>query len=156
MKHQLILILTLTILSVVSAGETLFPSGQHSAQWADLPGFELTDEARRLWNSSPGQPDWRRAERSARYAGIALSKVQRWLREQCLSVRDERSGLFRSTGRQWNYRDTAADCYPFYVWAAYYTDKEILDTRDSTGITVLAITSPTQLRADSISFTGSP
>ncbi len=104
------------------------PPGQHSAQWADLPGFELTDEALRLWDPSPGQPDWRRAERSARYAGIALSKVQRWLREQCLAVRDERSGLFRPTGREWNYRDTAADCYPFYVWAAYYTDKEILDT----------------------------
>ncbi|MBW7989150.1 MAG: hypothetical protein FVQ84_03915 [Planctomycetes bacterium] len=104
------------------------PSGRHSAQWADLPGFKLTEEAQRLWNPSPGHPDWRRAERSARYAGIALSKVQRWLHEQCLAVHDKRSGLFRPTGREWNYRDTAADCYPFYVWAAYYTDKEVLDT----------------------------
>ena len=103
-------------------------AGPHSAQWADLSGFELTDEARRLWNPSPEQPDWHRAERSARYAGIALSKVQRWLREQCLAVHDKRSGLFRPTGREWNYRDTAADCYPFYVWAAYYTDEEVLDT----------------------------
>ncbi|KPK41527.1 MAG: hypothetical protein AMJ65_09300 [Phycisphaerae bacterium SG8_4] len=101
---------------------------RHSARWADLDGFELTDEATKLWNPSPERPDWRRAERSARYAGIALSKVQRWLHEECLAVRDERSGLFRPTGRQWNYRDTAADCYPFYVWAAFYTDKEILDT----------------------------
>ena len=101
---------------------------RHSARWAELGGFELTDEARSLWDPSPGQPDWRRAERSARYAGIALSKVQRWLHERCLSVRDKPSGLFRPTGREWNYRDTAADCYPFYVWAAYYTDKEILDT----------------------------
>ncbi|MHC4676807.1 MAG: hypothetical protein ACYTBZ_30350, partial [Planctomycetota bacterium] len=101
---------------------------RHSAQWSDLPGFELTDEARSLWDPSPGRPGWDRAERSARYAGIALSKVQRWLHEQCLAVHDKRSGLFRPTGRQWNYRDTAADCYPFYIWAAYYTDKEVLDT----------------------------
>ncbi|MHC4646367.1 MAG: hypothetical protein ACYTBJ_12775 [Planctomycetota bacterium] len=100
---------------------------EHSARWGELGGFELTDEARSLWSTSPGQPDWVRAERSAKYAGIALSKVQRWLHERCLAVRDERSGLFRSTGREWNYRDTAADCYPFYVWAAYYTDKEVLD-----------------------------
>jgi len=57
-----------------------------------------------------------------------VSKVQRWLREQCLPIRDERSGLFRPTGAEWNYRDTAADCYPFYVWAAFYTDKAVLDT----------------------------
>ena len=101
---------------------------QHSAKWAELSGFEMTDEARSLWNPSPKHPDWRRAERSARYAGIALSKVQRWLHEQCLAVHDKQSGLFRPTGGVWNYRDTAADCYPFYVWAAYYTDKKILDT----------------------------
>jgi hypothetical protein len=103
-------------------------NGRHSAQWADLTDFELNDPVRSLWNPSPEQPDWHRAERSARYAGIALSKVQRWLHERCLTVRDKRSGLFRPTGSQWNYRDTAADCYPFYVWAAYYTNKEILDT----------------------------
>jgi hypothetical protein len=101
---------------------------RHSVQWADLPGFELNDEARSLWNPSPPRPDWHRAERSAKYAGIALSKVQRWLHERCLAVHDKRSGLFRPTGRQWNYRDTAADCYPFYVWAAYYTDKQVLNT----------------------------
>ena len=38
------------------------------------------------------------------------------------------SGLFRPTGAEWNYRDTAADCYPFYVWAAYFTDQQVLDT----------------------------
>ena len=63
-----------------------------------------------------------------RYAGIALDKVQRWLHERCLPLRDEPSGLFRPTGPQWNYRDTAADCYPFYVWAAFYTDQRILNT----------------------------
>ena len=103
-------------------------SGGQSAAWAEMGGFELTDETRSLWQASPTKPDWRRAERSARFAGIALSKVQRWLRERCLPVRDKPSGLFRPTGRVWNYRDTAADCYPFYVWAAFYTDKDVLDT----------------------------
>lgn len=101
---------------------------RHSARWAELAGFELTGETKHLWATSPPQPDWFRAKRSARYAGIALSKVQRWLHEQCLAVHDKESGLFRPTGREWNYRDTAADCYPFYVWAAYYTDKKLLDT----------------------------
>ncbi len=103
-------------------------SVRHSLDWSDLPGFEITDQTRRLWDPSPDEPDWDRAERSSRYAGIALSKVQRWLHEHCLAVRDEPSGLFRATGREWNYRDTAADCYPFYIWAAFYTDKEVLDT----------------------------
>ncbi len=103
-------------------------AGNQSATWAELSGFELSDETRDLWNPTPDEPDWRRAERSSQYAGIALSKVQRWLREQCLPIRDEGTGLFRPTGREWNYRDTAADCYPFYVWAAFYTDKGVLDT----------------------------
>ena len=103
-------------------------SGDGVTVWADLPGFELNDQTRNLWNPSPEEPDWVRAERSSQYAGMALSKVQRWLYERCLPVRDERSGLFRPTGPEWNYRDTAADCYPFYVWAAYFTDKEVLDT----------------------------
>ncbi len=102
--------------------------GGEALQWADLPGFEMNDETRRLWNPTPKGPHWARAERSAHYAGIALTKVQRWLRERCLPLRDEGSGLFRPTGPEWNYRDTAADCYPFYIWAAYYTDKEVLDT----------------------------
>jgi len=96
--------------------------------WSKGLGFEADDYTRRLWQPAPSEPDWARAERSARYAGVALGKVQRWLRERCLAVRDEKSGLFRPTGRQWNYQDTAADCYPFYVWAAYYTDLEILES----------------------------
>lgn len=103
-------------------------SGSPTATWAELPGFEMNDENRRLWESAPVEPDWDRAQRSARYAGIALSKVQRWLRECCLPIRDARSGLFRPTGAEWNYRDTAADCYPFYVWAAWFTDLQVLDT----------------------------
>jgi len=96
--------------------------------WSPGIGFEADDYMRRMWEPAPEEPDWERAARSARYAGIALGKVQRWLRERCLAIRDHNSGLFRPTGRQWNYRDTAADCYPFYVWAAYYTDTKILDS----------------------------
>jgi hypothetical protein len=96
--------------------------------WADLPGFERSPEQDQLWNPTAAAPDWHRAERSARFAGIALSKVQRWLHERCLPVLDEPTGLFRATGREWNYRDTAADCYPFYVWAAYYTDQDVLES----------------------------
>jgi hypothetical protein len=102
--------------------------GGQTTVWSDLQGFEMSDENRQLWQPDAATPDWRRAERSARYAGIALSKVQRWLRECCLAARDEKSGLFRPTGAEWNYRDTAADCYPFYVWAAYFTDQEVLNT----------------------------
>ncbi len=94
--------------------------------WADLPGFEPDRSYDRLWNPRPTQPDWARAERSAKYAGIALTKVQRWLHERCLPVWDKETGLFRATGPVWNYRDTAADCYPFYVWAAYFTDEDTL------------------------------
>lgn len=96
--------------------------------WKDLPGFEMNDGVRKLWNPTPSEPDWERAARSAKYAGIALDKVQRWLHECCLKVHDARSGLFRPTGAEWNYRDTAADCYPFYVWAAYYTDLDVLNS----------------------------
>ncbi len=102
--------------------------GDGTLIWNDLTGFEVNAETRRLWDSTPRQPDWQRAERSAEYAGIALGKVQRWLHERCMAVHDERSGLFRPTGPEWNYRDTAADCYPFYVWAAYFTDQHLLDT----------------------------
>ena len=103
-------------------------SGRYLADWSDLPGFEMNDQMRTLWNPVPKEPDWQRTEQSSQYAGIALSKVQRWLRENCMAVRDKRSGLFRPTGRIWNYRDTAADCYPFYVWAAFYTDPDLLET----------------------------
>ncbi len=103
-------------------------SGDGAVVWSELPGFELNDDTRKLWDPAPTKPDWQRAARSARFAGIALSKVQRWLHERCLAVHDKPTGLFRPTGRIWTYWDTAADCYPFYVWAAYYTDQHLLDT----------------------------
>ncbi len=89
------------------------PDGAKRIEFFTPPARKLTDEERALWDPSPKEPDWKRAERSARIAGIALSKVQRWLHETCLPIRDEKTGLFRATGGQWNYRDTAAHCYPF-------------------------------------------
>jgi len=103
-------------------------SAQRADRWAKIPGFEINDRTRKLWDPAPEACDWDRAKRSAKYAGISLDKVQRWLRQCVLPIRDAKSGLFRSTPRAWNYRDTAADCYPFYVWAAFYTDKKVLDT----------------------------
>lgn len=61
------------------------------------------------------------ARKSAEIAGYSLSKVQRWLHEKALKRVDEDTGLYIADGN-WNYRDTAADCYPFLVWAAWATD----------------------------------
>ncbi len=84
----------------------------------------------------PTRQALQQAERSAEIAGFSLSKVQRWLYEKCLPAIDPQTGLYRGQpagsryggyANQWNYRDTAADCYPFVVWAAFYTDREVLD-----------------------------
>jgi hypothetical protein len=66
------------------------------------------------------------AQRSSEIAGYSLSKVQRWLHEKALPVIDAETGLYPADGK-WNYRDTAADCYPFLCWAAYVVDREALD-----------------------------
>jgi hypothetical protein len=66
------------------------------------------------------------AARSAEIAGYSLSKVHRWLHEKALPVIDPETGLYPADGK-WNYRDTAADCYPFLCWAAFVVDKEALD-----------------------------
>jgi len=77
-----------------------------------------------------------KAAESARIAGFSLSKVQRWLHERCLPAIDKETGFYRGQpvgskygeySDEWNYRDTAADCYPFVVWAAYYTDRDVLN-----------------------------
>jgi len=66
------------------------------------------------------------ARKSAKIAGYSLSKVQRWLHEVALKRIDPATGLYIADGR-WNYRDTAADCYPFLTWAAYIVDLEALN-----------------------------
>jgi len=69
------------------------------------------------------------ATRSAEIAGFSLSKVQRWLHERALPAIDQQTGLYRSAPEfhEWNYRDSAADCYPFVTWAAFYTDLTVFE-----------------------------
>ncbi|HIQ21915.1 MAG TPA: hypothetical protein EYH34_11875 [Planctomycetes bacterium] len=67
-----------------------------------------------------------RAARSAKIAGYSISKVQRWLHEKALPLIDPDTGLYRADGH-WNYRDTAADCYPFLCWAAHLVDRRALN-----------------------------
>jgi hypothetical protein len=66
------------------------------------------------------------AKASADIAGPALDKIQRWLHEIALPKIDPKTGLYLADGA-WNYRDTAADCLPYLVWAAWATDREALD-----------------------------
>jgi len=84
----------------------------------------------RATTPAPAAPDegaaFERAAESASIAGYSLSKVQRWLHEKALKAIDPETGLYRADGR-WNYRDTAADCYPFLVWAAHAVEPELLD-----------------------------
>ncbi|KPK44754.1 MAG: hypothetical protein AMJ65_02185 [Phycisphaerae bacterium SG8_4] len=67
----------------------------------------------------------RQAEISSKIAGYSLSKVKRWLHEVAIKRIDPETGLYIGDGR-WNYRDTAADCYPFLCWAAHVTDIDLL------------------------------
>ncbi len=80
--------------------------------------------------SAPAAPDiqsaFAQAERSAQIAGYSISKVQRWLNEKALPLIDAKTGLYLGDGH-WNYRDTAADCYPFLCWAAWLVDPQALE-----------------------------
>lgn len=80
------------------------------------------------FSTAAGAPDAPadKARQSAKIAGYSLSKVHRWLHEVALKRIDKDTGLYIADGR-WNYRDTAADCYPFLVWAAHAVDAEALD-----------------------------
>ncbi len=70
--------------------------------------------------------DFETARQSSEIAGYSLSKVHRWLREVALERIDPGTGLYIADGK-WNYRDTAADCYPFLTWAAYIVDQDALN-----------------------------
>jgi len=72
------------------------------------------------------QDAFERATESAAIAGHALDKVHRWLHDIALTKIDEKTGLYRADGK-WNYRDTAADCYPFFIWAAHVVDRDVLN-----------------------------
>ncbi|MBN2312087.1 MAG: hypothetical protein JXR94_24125, partial [Candidatus Hydrogenedentes bacterium] len=76
--------------------------------------------------AAPGQEAFDRASESAAVAGHALGKVHRWLHEVALEAMDPETGLYKADGR-WNYRDTAADCYPFLLWAAFVVDGDVLN-----------------------------
>ncbi len=75
--------------------------------------------------------DFAAARKSAKIAGLTLSKTQRWLHEVALKKIDPETNLYishsRGSGRYrealWNYDDAAADTYPFLFWAAWYTDR---------------------------------
>ncbi len=104
----------MSILRVVTA--SLFLSCLNASSWAGAdPGVV-----------SPNEELFARAEKSAAIAGYSLSKVHRWLHERALKQIDPSTKLYRADGK-WNYRDTAADCYPFLVWAAYVVDEEALN-----------------------------
>ena len=77
-------------------------------------------------NAEVTKAAFEQAEKSAPLAGYALSKVQRWLREVALPCQDPETKLLKMRG-VWNYSNTAADCYPFLCWAAYYSDIEVLN-----------------------------
>lgn len=76
--------------------------------------------------AAPGQDAFERASQSGAIAGHALDKVHRWLHEIALPKIDPETGLYKADGN-WNYRDTAADCYPFFIWAAHVVDREVLN-----------------------------
>jgi len=67
------------------------------------------------------------ARSNAELASPAFTEMHRWLHEVALRKIDPKTKLFRATGDSWNYRDTAADCYPFLGWAAYFTDREAFE-----------------------------
>jgi len=69
---------------------------------------------------------FKQADVSSKIAGYSLSKVKRWLHEVAIKKIDPDTGLYIGDGH-WNYRDTAADCYPFLCWAAYVTDIDALN-----------------------------
>ncbi|MEA3226447.1 MAG: hypothetical protein U9Q07_10900, partial [Planctomycetota bacterium] len=68
----------------------------------------------------------KQAEVSSKIAGYSLSKIKRWLHEVAIKKIDSETGLYLGDGK-WNYRDTAADCYPFLCWAAHVTDINLLN-----------------------------
>jgi len=72
------------------------------------------------------QDAFEQAEKSAAIAGHAFDKVHRWLHEIAVPTIDPETGLYKARGK-WDYRDTAADCYPFFIWAAHVVDRDVLN-----------------------------
>jgi len=92
-----------------------------------VSGIALVALAAATVASAQGAQDaFGQASDSAVIAGHALDKVHRWLHEVALTKIDAETGLYKADGK-WNYRDTAADCYPFFVWAAHVVDRDVLN-----------------------------
>ncbi len=96
-----------------------------------VPSLQPTDSSSAVFEWSDGSqieepPSIELAETSAEIAGYSLSKVHQWLHEKALGHIDDETGLYRVRGK-WDYSDTAADCYPFLTWAAWATDRDVLD-----------------------------
>ena len=89
-------------------------------QWAFLLAFAAAAI------TAQAQDPFDQASQSAAVAGHALGKVHRWLHEVALEKIDPETGLYKADGK-WNYRDTAADCYPFLLWAAHVVDRDVLN-----------------------------
>ncbi len=77
-------------------------------------------------DSGSVEQSFEQAKKSSEIAGYSLSKVHRWLHEAALPKIDKETGLYIADGK-WNYRDTAADCYPFLTWAAWAVDEDVLN-----------------------------
>lgn len=101
------------------------PTRRHFLQRTAATGLAVTIAPTLRASDSDGASDFEQATESAPIAGYSISKVQRWLYEKALPAIDKDTGLYRGDGK-WNYRDTAADCYPFLCWAAHLTDREAL------------------------------
>jgi len=97
-------------------------AGLFVLSWVCTGATRAGEQAEKL----PIERSFEQAAKSAEIAGYSLSKVHRWLHERALKQIDPATKLYRADG-QWNYRNTAADCYPFLVWAAYAVDREALD-----------------------------
>ncbi len=111
------------------------PRGVYQHHLDELKALATRGVGKDVWqpqakrgDGAPGEANRtiEQARRSAQIAGYALSKVQRWLHEKALPCIDAETGLYIADGH-WNYRDTAADCYPFLCWAAYVVDRDALD-----------------------------
>ena len=89
---------------------------------AALAGLLLTSPGR----ASDIDEALAQADKSAEIAGYTIGKVQRWLHEVAIKKIEPQTGLYRPDGK-YVYRDAWADCYPFFVWAAWLTDLEALN-----------------------------
>jgi len=67
-----------------------------------------------------------KARASAEIAGTSLGKVNNWLHRVALKRIDPKTSLYYPEGN-WTYQDAWADCYPFFLWAAWATDLDTLN-----------------------------